>query len=270
MPQYPYGKQKILDDLSRDLDEIERTWPMTASYKRRDPYIIPLFKGFHYFELIIYHEESMLWFDRVQPDFIMDCIFDYKMIQPGDVAFDLGCNTGVITLIMARMAGENGKVHAFDPFPWNAAATKHNARLNYFDNVVAHPVGLSNRAYTIAVSPFDSRIYQASAQADAQTLRIDPISDYMHLKPTFLKIDIEGSEYELFTDPSAATFESVRSFALEFHPFMMRPRDLDPREALRNMEKAGFTLHYHRPEYPRYNVETFNDDHHMFWATRTS
>jgi FkbM family methyltransferase len=270
MPQYPHGKQKIIDDLQRDLDEIERTWPMINSYKRREPYIVPALLGNHYFEVIIYHEESRQWFDKVGPDFIMDRIHERHCIQPGDVVFDLGSNAGVITLLMASMAGESGRVHAFDPFPWNAAATKHNARLNYLSNVIAHPVGLSNRRYTINVDPYESRIYEASTQVGAQTLSIESIGEYMHLKPAFIKIDIEGSEYELFADLPASMFESVRMFVLEYHPFMIRPRGLDPRDGLRNMESAGFTLHYYIDEYPVYNIEAFNDAHHLFWGKRKS
>jgi hypothetical protein len=162
MPQYPFGKQRIIDDLQHSLDQIEKTWPMTHSYTRLDPYIIPFVRGRDYFEMIIYHRESKSWFDNYQTDFIMDTIADEKLIVPGDVAFDLGSNAGAITLVMAKLCGQDGHLHAFDPYPWNAVATKCNARVNYLDNVTAHAVGVSNRTERINVRPYASRLDEIS------------------------------------------------------------------------------------------------------------
>ena len=268
MPQYPFGKQKIIDSLQRSLDEVEKTWPMTGSYERVDPYIIPFLRGHEYFELLIYHIESKLWFDNDQSDYIINNMVDRKLILPGDVAFDLGSNAGAVTLIMAKLAGDSGRVHAFDPYPWNAISTRHNAWLNHLDNVTAHAVGVSNKTYKIAVSPNDSRTFESSAATNSQSLDIRAISDYMHLKPNFLKIDIEGSEYDIFQDQAPETFESVRSFALEFHPFWIRPRGLDPKDALRAMKKAGFSLHYFDVDYPNYDIDAYDDNHHLFWGKR--
>ena len=268
MPKYPFGKQRIIDDLQRSLDEIEKTWPMTGSYERIDPYIIPFFRGRDYFELIIYHIESKLWFDQCQTDFIMDYIADNDLIVPGDVAFDLGSNAGAVTLVMAKLAGTDGHVHAFDPFPWNAVATKCNARINHFDNVTAHPVGVSNQTYRINVAPTESRVFESSSADGCQSLDIRAINEFMHLKPAFMKIDIEGAEYDMFDGQPPELFGSVRSFALELHPIWIRPRGLDPKHALRSMESAGFTLHFPRLEAPPYVIDDYNDGHHMFWGRR--
>jgi FkbM family methyltransferase len=268
MPRYPFGKQRIIDDLQRDLDRVEETWPMTGSYERIDPYIIPFIRGHEYYELIIYHIESKLWFDNDQYDIIMNYMVEKALITPGDIAFDLGSNAGAVTLTMAKLAGESGHVHAFDPYPWNALATKYNARINHLGNVTAHAVGLSNKAYRINVSPNDSRVYQSSGESNSQSLDIRPINDYMHLKPSFMKIDIEGAEYDIFDGQAPEVFASVQNFALEFHPFWIRPRDLDPKDALRNMEAAGFKLHYHVLDSAPYPIEHYNDDHHLFWGKR--
>lgn len=134
MPKYPYGKQRIIDRLSFDLDEIEKNWQMAGGYERIDPYIIPFQKGREYFELIIYHVESKAWFDNFRNDFIMDSMSDYDLIIPGDVVFDLGSNSGAVSLLMAKLCGDNGHVHAFDPYPWNAVSTGYNAQLNYLSN----------------------------------------------------------------------------------------------------------------------------------------
>lgn len=268
MPKFTYGKTKIIDTFQRRLDAIEATWPMTGSYTRLDPYIVPYLQGGDYYELLIFHNESKSWFDNTNVDYIATSMVKKKMIAEGDVVFDLGSNVGAITIVMARLAGETGHVHAFDPYPWNSAATQCNAELNYFRNVTAHTVGVSNKNCKIMVRPNDSRIYEESKAEGAQELTIHSIDQYMHLKPKFLKIDIEGAEYDVFEGQDPSVFSSVRQFALEFHPFWIRPRGLDPKDALRNMEKAGFSLHYHDVSYPPYTVNDYVDNHHMFWGVR--
>jgi FkbM family methyltransferase len=270
MLRYPYGKQKILDSLQRALDHVEKNWPMTGSYERVDPYIIPLIRGDAYFEFIVYHIESKLWFDNFQSDFIMSSLAKKSTIAPDDVIFDLGANSGVVSLLMAKLCAEGGHVHAFDPYPWNAIATEHNAKLNYLTNVTVYPVGVSNRNYEISVSPNDSRIYVGSEQPDAQVLKVVAIRNFMHLRPTFLKIDIEGSEHDIFDGQSAETYASVRAFVLEFHPFWLRPRGIDPKTSLRGIEASGFTLHYHSVDYPEYDVDQYSDNHHLFWGKRAA
>jgi FkbM family methyltransferase len=270
MPKFTIGQSLIIDKLQRKLDEIEKTWPMTAGYQRIDPYIVPYLQAGDYYELIIYHAESKDWFDNTNFDPLVNMIVGRKMVAEGDVVFDLGCNAGAVTVVLAGLAGETGKVHAFDPYPWNAAATQFNCELNYFRNVVTYAVGLSNKAYRIKVRPDDSRTYAAEDNMpDSQELVIDSINSHMQLAPTFMKIDIEGAEYDLFQDQTATTFGSVKQFALEFHPMWIRPRGLDPKNALYSIESAGFTLHYYSPESAPYQVSTYSDDHHLFWGRRT-
>jgi len=45
-----------------------------------------------------------------------------QLIQPGMVVYDVGANIGYISLIAARLAGENGHVYSFEAHPgqmWN-------------------------------------------------------------------------------------------------------------------------------------------------------
>lgn len=268
MSRFPYGTQLVIDDLSRKLDEIEKTWPMTGSYERIDPYIIPLMQADEWFELIVYHLESKLWFDKSWIDYGVMEGKRRSYIKPGSVAFDLGCNSGSITIPMAMQAGPTGHVHAFDPFPWNAAATQASANLNRLFNVTAHAVGLSNKTHSIAVAPNDSRIYEASAAASAQKLDIRHIAEYMHLKPSFIKIDIEGAEHELFNIDNPHLYDCVQAAMLEFHPMWIVPRGLDCRETLRNIRKQGFQLHYYNPDSAPYDVENYSQNHHLFWLVR--
>jgi len=195
-------------------------------------------------------------------------IISNKVVGGDDVVFDLGSNSGAISVVLAALCRQGGHVHAFDPYPWNACATRYNCLLNGLDNVSAHAVGLSDRDYEIMVSPNDSRIFAESGADEAQKLLIHDFRRYSHLSPRFLKLDIEGSEHDLFLNKDKSVFSSVKCFVLEFHPFFIRPRGIDPKDSLRSIEESGFSLHYHNPAAPRFNVETHTDNLHLFWGLK--
>jgi FkbM family methyltransferase len=267
--RHTYRQQRLIDQFSRELDEIERLWPMTGSYARIEPYVVPYIQSQRYYELIIYHIESKAWFDLAHYDGIIGLLFQHEVIGENDVVFDLGSNAGAISIVLADMCKNGGTVHAFDPYPWNAAATRYNCILNGLDNVKAYPVGLSNRDYTIDVAANESRIFVEDTTGQAHQIVIHDFRRYSYLKPTFLKIDIEGSEHDLFQDHDKQPFESVKQFVLELHPFFIRPRGIDPKETLKAIQASGFTLHFHSPVNHNFDVETFNDDHHhLFWGSR--
>lgn len=270
MPKFPAGKTRIIDAFQRRLDQIETTWPMTGSYQRIDPYIVPHMQAGRYFELLIYHVESQLWFDNTNYDDLTTKMAQYRLVGEGDVAFDLGSNAGAVTVLLADLAGESGHVHAFDPYPWNAAATDCNARLNYFGNVTAHAVGLSNKDYRIKVSPNDSRTTAPCEATTAKELTIRSIRSFMYLKPAFLKIDIEGAEYDLFQHMAPGLLASVRSFVCEYHPGWIGMRGLDVKQGLRSMQDAGFTLHHHDINASPYDPDGYVDAHQMFWGVRSA
>ena len=56
-------------------------------------------------------------------------------LKPGMVAFDLGANLGYYTVMMARLAGERGRVYAVEPFPDNFRLLGENVRRNRLKNV---------------------------------------------------------------------------------------------------------------------------------------
>lgn len=53
-----------------------------------------------------------------------------KLINPGDVVFDIGANIGAHTLGMARSVGPSGKVYAFEPADFAFAKLRQNFSLN--------------------------------------------------------------------------------------------------------------------------------------------
>jgi FkbM family methyltransferase len=134
-------------------------------------------------------------------------------------------------------------VHSFDPYPWNTAATEAQAELNRLTNVTTHTVGLGKETRTIEVLSLSSKTFNAEKPVEGHSLviRIDSPKAYLHLHPTFLKIDIEGAEYELI-DTDLLDFPSVRRGYVEMHSSFIKAGGGDPSRFLRRLSSSGFSL----------------------------
>jgi FkbM family methyltransferase len=53
-----------------------------------------------------------------------------RLLHPGAVVFDIGANTGYYTLLFAEVAGERGRIYAFEPVPSTIAILKRNLARN--------------------------------------------------------------------------------------------------------------------------------------------
>jgi FkbM family methyltransferase len=232
----------IIDQLSWDLDEIEKRSKMLGSYTRIDPEIIEQTHAGINFRFIIYHIESQLWFGQRFSDRSLDPVVKGSLLRPNDVVFDLGCNSGFYTTWFALKA-LRGHVYAFDPYPWNVAATKANAAINGCANVTAFAVGLGKDNRTIKADMRESKTFNAPEGAEGYEidLKVDEPTAYLKYNPTFLKIDIEGAEHEL-ADTALLSHQSVQRGYVEMHPGFIQNGGGDPAHFLRRLAATGFDV----------------------------
>jgi FkbM family methyltransferase len=127
------------------------------------------------------------------------------VLRPGDVALDIGASWGHYTSAMARLVGDQGRVHAFEPNPANARqlsliALKHR-------NVVVHTIGLSDAPVEAdlhvptragrAITELGTlgRIEAAAATATVP-VRVERLDDLLgkDAEVAFVKCDVEGHE----------------------------------------------------------------------------
>ena len=261
------SKQQFLDRFSRELDAIEAKAPMQGSYERIKPYIVDHQVGGQDFEFIIYHKESESWFGGNGGDASLQMYKDYQTVKPGDVCFDIGCNSGYISVWLGLAVGPQGKVLAFDPYPWNALATNYSARLNYLENVRAYPIGLSDQAFELKLQLNSARTLEASTGNQFIMAHIANIQEFVSERPTFMKIDIEGGEYEL-TRTNWANFDRLERIFLELHPFYIDDRGLEPRAVLKNLAGAGFSMAYGHPQAAIVDANTCELGHGGWFLTR--
>jgi len=119
-------------------------------------------------------------------------------IRPGATVFDAGANAGFFTLLASKLAGDSGRVYAFEPLPRNLDFLERHIRLNERANVHVEALAV---AATSGEAHF--RIAQHASMgglSEGGDLRVvtasldDLIASGRVARPDFIKMDIEGAE----------------------------------------------------------------------------
>ena len=147
--------------------------------------------------LIIYGEWAQLELDVLS-----------KIVARGDVVLDVGAFLGTHTLAFARMVGEEGRVHSFEPRETIRQLLAANVSRNGLTQVSVQPCALGAAAASVEIPAVDIdeqknfgglAIKEAPAGQTARTERIAvlPLDHFSFDRVDFVKIDAEGMEAEV-------------------------------------------------------------------------
>lgn len=125
-----------------------------------------------------------------------------RYVRPGDVVLDVGANIGYYTLLLARLVGPNGRVHAFEPEPSNFALLEKNVRENGYQNVVLHQAAVGEASGTTQLFLSETNLgdHQLGGAGngrravDVRQVNIDEILADEERPISFVKLDIQGAE----------------------------------------------------------------------------
>ncbi len=142
------------------------------------------------------------WFEREMP-------FVRRFLRPGMTALDIGANIGIYSLVMGRLVGPTGAIHAFEPASSPRGLLLAAREANGLRHLHVHPVALSSAAGRGQLSRTGvSEI--ASLQADGtdgETVDISTLDDFDAAagwaSPDFVKIDAEGEEARIIDGAGA-------------------------------------------------------------------
>ena len=142
-----------------------------------------------------------------------------KIIQPGDVVFDVGAHYGYYTLLSSELAGPKGKVFAFEPSPGNIPRLKKHLYINHCENVQVIELALSDHEGT---ARFDNHAgsgvghLSPDGQIEVQITSLDTIATQLPA-PNVLKIDCEGAEVEVLKGGEKTIVSAKPSIFLSTH-----------------------------------------------------
>lgn len=170
---------------------------------------------------------------------------------------DLGANIGLFAAFVLARA-PSARVVCFEPDPDNAAIVRRTIDENpgFRWELVEACAAASDGTVRFTTGLFtNSRIEQDGGGELVKALDVFP---YIQ-SADYLKIDIEGAEWEILDDPRFSTIRS-RVVALEYHDYLSPGPD-PARQATAALEGAGF-------ETADAEFET-SPGHGMIWAWKT-
>lgn len=132
-----------------------------------------------------------------------------EFCRPGMTVFDIGANAGYITMLLAKLVGDSGHVHAFEPIPQNVRCLLTTLRINALNNVTVHEMAVSNQPGKVLMQ-FDG-VFDGFASLmhgghgyyqnqPANTISVTAVTldqfcrDVGVIKIDLIKMDIEGAE----------------------------------------------------------------------------
>ena len=156
---------------------------------------------------------------------------DYEVhgapIQDGWNIVDIGAGLGDFTVFAARRAPQ-GRIYAYEPAPDSAELLRRNIALNGITNVEAHELAVAaqNGVLTLDISGGVAVQYKTAGVLNADgsgkiEVRSVALAEVLDSLPggmcDFLKMDVEGAEYEMLLHLDESAVGRIRRVCLEYH-----------------------------------------------------
>lgn len=175
-----------------------------------------------------------------------------ERVYPTDgatVVLDLGANIGLFSLYAAFGGAE--KIYAFEPNREAYRCMLENIRRNHLQKVIAAynyaVTSKSNEVVTIpkAASPQNHIAYGDFNNDEYESVNTISLNDIVSKESIscvdLLKMDCEGSEYDIIAGMSESTFSKINRIILEYH-------DGKAGEIDENFKRHGFKLEKQQPQ----------------------
>ncbi len=211
-----------------DLNRLIRGRHGLTLYNRHDKYIGR--------SLELYGEFSQLEVELIE-----------QVVRPGWQVVEAGANIGSHTVPLARLVGESGQVHAFEPQRVVFQALCANVALAGLTNVHCHHAAVGEAAGNVIIPPLDYRhennfgglgLGEFKQGEKVPLITIDSLNlPACH----FLKADVEGMEL--------AVLRGARATIEKFRPILYVENDRQDKSAPLEqfIRELGYKLFWHRP-----------------------
>jgi FkbM family methyltransferase len=180
----------------------------------------------------------------------MDYLRHGIYITEGDIVIDIGAHIGCFTILASSLVGSAGKVIAIEPDPENYQELLFNISLNKLSNVIPFNVAIAEKngeveLYRTGNSMLASiipRIFTNAKDLDKIQAKSMTLSDLIIqtqlTKIDLLKMDCEGTEYEILDTLNANHASLIKQIAIEVHKISGR----NQREITNTLREMGFVV----------------------------
>lgn len=207
----------------------------------------------------VYDGRYHMWLDLRDRFVSCRCLADdYEPIETafirhnaraGGTFLDIGANIGWHTLGLAEIAGEAGKVHAFEPRRPTVDHLRNTIDCNGLGGTVGvFDCGLWNETSTLKLvfdpnsqNPGGSFVTREPGVSDTQDIQLRKLTDMVSGPVDFIKIDVEGAEPKVLEGAEALIGDFKPLILAEIHPGQMgRVSGTSPRDFIAWMARFGY------------------------------
>jgi len=166
-------------------------------------------------------------------------------IQASDVVVDIGAHIGGFSVHAARLA-YSGKVYAYEASSRNYALLEINRQMNKAENLYIHNNAVSHQSGAMkffmpsdngALGSLMQEVDSTMETVQATTLT-DIVNDYNIEQIDYLKMDVEGAEYDILLNCPSETLSKIQRIVMEYHEFEGDQRN--HRDLVKLLQSNGF------------------------------
>ena len=168
-------------------------------------------------------------------------------LSPGQIVADVGAHIGFLTVFIARLVGETGRVYAFEPAPTSLQYLTRNVSQNEAANVIVIRAAAGARAarrilYLVEDGDMNSLFptnpfSRAAGTVEVEQLALDDVVPDLDIA----KIDVEGAEIEALRGMSRILGQQPKPIlVVEWSPTCQLAAGHSPEELIRVLRELGY------------------------------
>jgi FkbM family methyltransferase len=176
--------------------------------------------------------------------------------RPDMVLFDIGAHFGLFSLAALHYGGSSARAVAVEPSPGACRMLRIEARLNAVGRgLTVLEAAAAEQAGEVRMLPigviaagYFTGAVEDRAEADlrpVRTVTLDGLAQELGLKPTHIKIDVEGFEREVLLGARGVLAQHpAPQLFIELHNAELRRRGRDPAATLALLAQSGYRLYH--------------------------
>jgi FkbM family methyltransferase len=169
-------------------------------------------------------------------------IYNIKFDTDTPYILDCGANIGLATIYLKKQY-PNAEIIAFEPDPDNFSILQKNIEETSWKNIELRNEAIWKEASTLNFKndgTLGSKIDNSSKGSNDIQVKAIRLKNLLNRKIDFLKMDIEGAEYEVLKD-CTDSLHNIQNMFVEFHGYFNKTEQLT--EILEIIEKNGFSFY---------------------------
>ena len=153
-------------------------------------------------------------------------------IKDTDLVIDVGGHIGLFSLYAAQFC-KNGAIYSFEPIKENYQLLSDNVNSNNLKQIKTFNLAVSTSNSTVKLYLNDDEAGHSMFSKSSKTVTVNSISlqrifdDNNIENCNFLKLDCEGTEYEILENLPTSYFDKIEKIVIEYHMADSHPELLD-------------------------------------------